>query len=73
MILSKFIAFLRAINIGGHIVKMDALRGLFESLGFSNVATFIRTDAGLKAIAAYKPLPQAVGDLEAQRKHGLSR
>lgn len=41
MIMSKFIAFLRAINIGGHTSKMDALRGLFESLGFSNVEAFI--------------------------------
>ena len=39
--MTKYIAFLRAINVGGHIVRMDALRGLFESLGFSNVETFI--------------------------------
>jgi uncharacterized protein (DUF1697 family) len=39
--MSKFIAFLRAINVGGHTVKMDHLRGIFESLGFSNVETFI--------------------------------
>ena len=37
----KYVAFLRAINVGGHIVKMDYLRSLFESLGFSNVETFI--------------------------------
>ena len=38
----KYIAFLRAINVGGHnTVKMDFLRRLFESLGFSNVETFI--------------------------------
>jgi uncharacterized protein (DUF1697 family) len=37
----KYVAFLRAINVGGHIVKMDHLRSLFESLGFSNVETFI--------------------------------
>ncbi len=37
----KYIAFLRAINVGGHNVKMDILRQLFESLGFSNVETFI--------------------------------
>ncbi len=39
--MSKYIAFLRAINVGGHNIKMDALRQLFESLGFSNVETFI--------------------------------
>lgn len=35
------IAFLRAINVGGHTVKMTDLRTLFEMLGFANVATFI--------------------------------
>jgi uncharacterized protein (DUF1697 family) len=39
--MSKQIAFLRAINVGGHNVKMDHLRQLFESLGLSNVETFI--------------------------------
>jgi len=39
--MSKYIAFLRAINVGGHTVKMDVLRQLFESLGFSNVETYI--------------------------------
>ena len=39
--MNKYIAFLRAINVGGHTVKMDHLRELFELLGFSNVETFI--------------------------------
>ncbi|MDQ1638281.1 MAG: hypothetical protein QOF62_1620 [Pyrinomonadaceae bacterium] len=37
----KFIAFLRAINVGGHVVKMDQLRQFFEALGFANIETFI--------------------------------
>ena len=37
----KYVAFLRAINVGGHTVKMDYLRRLFEVLSFSNVETFI--------------------------------
>src|SRR5947209_9664786 len=38
----RYIAFLRAVNVGGHnLVKMDSLRRLFGSLGFSNVETFI--------------------------------
>ena len=90
------IAFLRAINVGGHVVKMDVLRQFFDSLGYSNietfiasgnvlfetnskdnsvlekkievklrealgydVATFIRTDAELKAIADYKAFAQS--------------
>jgi uncharacterized protein (DUF1697 family) len=36
-----YIAFLRAINVGSHVVKMDTLRKLFEGMGFSNVETFI--------------------------------
>jgi len=39
--MSQFFAFLRAINVGGHTVKMDHLRQLFESLGFFGVETFI--------------------------------
>jgi uncharacterized protein (DUF1697 family) len=37
----KYVAFLRAINVGGHTVKMDYLRSLFEGIGFANVETFI--------------------------------
>ncbi len=37
----RYIAFLRAINVGGHTVKMETLRELFSNLGFSNVETFI--------------------------------
>jgi uncharacterized protein (DUF1697 family) len=38
----RFIAFLRAINVGGgRTVKMQSLRQVFESLGLSSVATFI--------------------------------
>jgi uncharacterized protein (DUF1697 family) len=37
----RYVAFLRAINVGGHVVKMDRLRTLFEGMGFERVATFI--------------------------------
>jgi uncharacterized protein (DUF1697 family) len=39
--MTKFIAFLRAINVGGHVVKMDQLCHFFEALAFVNVETFI--------------------------------
>ncbi|MCW5880069.1 MAG: DUF1697 domain-containing protein [Anaerolineae bacterium] len=92
----RHIAFLRAINVGGHTVKMDALRRLFEELGFEgvetfiasgnvvfetaetdaaalerrieahlrdalgyDVATFLRRDAEVAAVAAYQPFPPA--------------
>jgi uncharacterized protein (DUF1697 family) len=70
-----YVAFLRAINVGGHIVKMDRLRAEFEALGFVDVETFIasgnvlftagsRSGAALeKRIAAHleKVLGYAVG------------
>ncbi|HET6233324.1 MAG TPA: DUF1697 domain-containing protein [Longimicrobiaceae bacterium] len=37
----RYVAFLRAINVGGHTVKMDHLRKLFEEMGFAKVETFI--------------------------------
>jgi uncharacterized protein (DUF1697 family) len=37
----NYVAFLRAINVGGHTVKMDQLRSLFEAMGFAGVETFI--------------------------------
>jgi uncharacterized protein (DUF1697 family) len=37
----RLIAFLRSINVGGHNVKMDQLRRIFESLGFAGVETYI--------------------------------
>lgn len=39
--MQRLVAFLRAINAGGHTVKMETLRQIFESLGFSGVETFI--------------------------------
>ena len=39
--MSRYIAFLKAINVGGHNVKMDQLRKIFESMQFKNVETFI--------------------------------
>lgn len=37
------IAFLRAINVGGHVVTMAALRGHFEKFGLEQVETFINS------------------------------
>jgi uncharacterized protein (DUF1697 family) len=39
--MTRYVAFLRGINVGGHVVKMDQLAAQFESLGFENVSTFI--------------------------------
>ena len=39
--MNRYVAFLRAVNVGGRNAKMDHLRSVFEALGFSNVETFI--------------------------------
>ena len=39
--MARYIAFLRAINVGGRVVKMERLRVLFEALEFDRVETFI--------------------------------
>ncbi|MBI3493270.1 MAG: DUF1697 domain-containing protein [Acidobacteria bacterium] len=94
--MTRYVALLRAINVGGHTVKMDQLRRLFETAGFGgvetfiasgnvifetgaknaaaletkietrlraalgyDVATFLRTDAELAAVAAYAPFTPA--------------
>jgi len=42
--MQKYLAFLRAINVGGtSIIKMDELRKHFESFGLENVQTYIQT------------------------------
>jgi len=91
----RYVAFLRAINVGGHVVTMDRLRGAFEALDLARVetfiasgnvifesraaaatlerrieahlhrelgyevATFLRTDAEVAAVAACRPFPAA--------------
>jgi len=40
----KYVAFLRAINVGGHaIIKMANLKKMFESAGLENVQTYIQS------------------------------
>ena len=42
--MKRYIAFLRAINVGGTtIIKMSDLKRMFESFGLENVETFIQT------------------------------
>lgn len=42
--MTKYVAFLRAINVGGHtIIKMTDLKQMFESLGLENVQTYIQS------------------------------
>jgi uncharacterized protein (DUF1697 family) len=40
----KYVAFLRAINVGGHaIIKMEDLKKMFESAGLEKVQTYIQS------------------------------
>jgi uncharacterized protein (DUF1697 family) len=48
----RHVAFLRAINVGGHVVRMGALRELFERLGHSEVETFIASGNVIFAAAS---------------------
>lgn len=42
--MNRYIAFLRAINVGGTtIIKMTDLKRMFESFGLENVQTYIQT------------------------------
>jgi uncharacterized protein (DUF1697 family) len=56
----RCVAFLRAINVGGHVVKMDRVCGLFESAGLASVSSFIASGNILfdsrKAAAAVEAL-----------------
>ena len=94
----RHVAFLRAINVGGHTVKMDHLCRLFDELGFKDVksfiasgnvifrspaksaslearverhlhqalgyevATFIRSEAEIAAVAGYQPFKDKPAD-----------
>ena len=53
--MTRYIAFLRAINVGGHVVKMDTLRGLFKDIGFTYVETFIQS--GNVIFCSHEPDP----------------
>jgi uncharacterized protein (DUF1697 family) len=41
--MKQYIALLRGINVGGHTVRMEDLRSLFEDLGLEKVRTYIQS------------------------------
>jgi uncharacterized protein (DUF1697 family) len=60
--MSKYIALLRGINVGGQkIIKMEALRAMFEAAGCTDVQTYIQSGNVVFA--------HALGDASALRKH----
>jgi uncharacterized protein (DUF1697 family) len=67
--MSRVVAFLRAINVGGHTVKMDALRGLFVEMGFANVTTYIAS--GNVLFDADEPLKELESGIESRLRQAL--
>jgi uncharacterized protein (DUF1697 family) len=53
--MQRYIAFLRAINVGGHTVKMEQLRTLFAELEFTSVETFIASGNVIFEAESTKP------------------
>lgn len=41
--MTRYIAFLRAVNVGGRVVKMDELKKIFALPGFKNISTYIQS------------------------------
>lgn len=61
--MTRYVAFLRAVNVGGRQVKMEALRALLEQAGLKNVKTYIQSgnvifDSGAKGIALEPKIEQ---------------
>ena len=57
----RYAAFLRALNVGGHVVKMDALKKIFVKLGYTNVESFIASGN-----VVFETPSKAAGSLERQ-------
>ncbi len=64
----RYCAFLRAINVSGHTVKMDKLRTLFTEIGFANVATYIASGNVI-----FETPATSTGKLEAQIERHLQQ
>ncbi len=41
--MARYVAFLRAVNVGGRVVKMDELKEIFKLPGIKNIATYIQS------------------------------
>lgn len=68
--MARYVAFLRAVNVGGRIVKMDELRGLFAEAGLSEVETFIASGNVIFSTSA-KATPALEQKIEAHLKKAL--
>lgn len=66
----RYIAFLRGINVGGHRVRMDWLRQLFEELGFANVGSYI-SSGNIFFDTGEKDRPLLAGKIESHLNRSL--
>lgn len=64
----RYVALLRAINVGGHTVKMDQLKAIFAEMGFTDVETVIASGNVIFSTRAGKPEA-----LEAKIESALAR
>jgi uncharacterized protein (DUF1697 family) len=64
---TQYVAFLRAINVGGRVVKMTELKAIFERLGLDDVTTFIASGNVIFSASA------AAASIGAQIEAGLQR
>jgi uncharacterized protein (DUF1697 family) len=62
--MSKYAAFLRGINVGGHRTTNAELRSLFEAMGFSDVHSF-RASGNVIFTADADPPPKLTAHIEA--------
>lgn len=67
--MTRYVAFLRAINVGGRVVKMVQLRALLASIPLANVSTFIAS--GNAIFDAKEPPGRLESAIEAKLKFGL--
>ena len=66
---TQYIAFLRAVNVGGRIVKMTELKKMFESAGLADVSTFIAS--GNVIFSSSKPAAKLERHIETALKRSL--
>ena len=67
----RFVALLRAINVGGRNVKMDRLREIFVGLGFDDVSTYIASGNVLFSAPAAIPAAEREHMIEAALQQHL--
>jgi len=61
----QYLSLLRGINVGGkNIIKMTALKGCFEGIGFTDVVTYIQS-GNVLFVAPEKDQTRLTADIEA--------